>query len=215
MGGPATDQTWLQASRLHLVTDRKLCRGDLVAAVAAAVRGGVDVVHLRERELDARELFFLALRLKAAIGNRAALVVNDRLDVALAAGADAVQLGGRSLPVAVARSILGNRLHIGASVHGVAAAVQAEGEGADYLILGTIFPSNSHPDYAASGANLVREVTASVSIPVFAIGGVVAENIAGVLAAGAQGVAVISAILAADDHELAARRLRQAIDEGG
>ncbi len=201
----------IRSSRLHLVTDRSLCPNNLVEAIAGAVRGGVDVVHLREPDLPARELRVLALQVRQVIGSEAALVVNDRLDVALATGADGVQLGAGSLPVAAARQVVGRRMAIGASVHGVEEGAQAEKDGADYLILGTIYPSRSHPSYTASGAALVREVVARASIPVFAIGGVTEANVSEVIAAGAQGAAVISAILADSDPEAAARRLRQLI----
>ncbi|MBI2864658.1 MAG: thiamine phosphate synthase [Chloroflexi bacterium] len=204
----------IRSSRLHLVTDRQLCQGGLPAAAAAAVRGGVDVVHLREPGLDAHDILRLALALRESAGVGAALVINDRLDVALAAGADAVQLGGRSLPVTAVRALVGPRLAIGASVHGVEEAVRAEQAGADYLVLGTIYPSRSHPGFAGSGPSLVREVAARVSIPVFAIGGIVAENIAEVIGAGAQGAVVVSAILADADPGEAARRLRRAIEGG-
>ncbi len=134
--------------------------------------------------------------------------------MALATGAEGVQLGAGSLPVVVARQVVGRRMAIGVSVHGLEEAVQAEKDGADYLILGTIYPSRSHPGYTASGAALVREVAAKVSVPVFAIGGVNAANVSEVIAAGGQGAAIISAILADPDPEAAARRLRQLIGTG-
>jgi thiamine-phosphate pyrophosphorylase len=205
-------------SRLHLVTNRSLCpkpeNANLVKAVAAAVRGGVEVVHLREHDLPAGELLALALRLREVIGEGGALVVNDRLDVAVASQADGAQLGGGSLPIAVAREFFGRKLAIGASVHGVAEALQAEKDGADYLLLGTIYLSRSHPGFAGSGPALVSEVTAKVSIPVFAIGGVQVTNIPEIMAAGARGAAVITAILVDPNPETAARRLRQAIEFG-
>lgn len=208
----------IRLSRLHLVTDRSLCPKpedeNLVEAVAAAVRGGVDVVHLREHDLPAGELLALALKLRAVIGGGAALVVNDRLDVAVASQADGVQLGRGSLPVAVARKAFGPELVIGASVHGLDDALHAERDGADYLLLGTIYPSRSHPGFPGWGPALLREVTAKVSIPVIAIGGVQVANIPEVVAAGAQGAAVISAILTDLHPEAAARRLRQAIEFG-
>ncbi|MCX5908846.1 MAG: thiamine phosphate synthase [Deltaproteobacteria bacterium] len=204
----------IRNSRLHLVTDRSLCPNNLVEAIAASVHGGVDVVHLREGDLTARELLAMALQVREVIGSRAALIVNDRLDVALATGAEGVQLGAGSLPVSVARQVVGRRMAIGVSVHGLEEAVQAEKNGADYLILGTIYPSRSHPGYTASGTALVREVVAEVSVPVFAIGGVNAANVSEVIAAGSQGAAVISAILADPDPEAAARRLRQLIGSG-
>ncbi len=193
---------------LCLVTDRKLCGEErLAGVVAAAVAGGATMVQLREKDLGARELYDLGLRLRPLLAGRALFVVNDRLDVALALGADGVQLGAAGLPVAAARRLAGDRLRIGRSVHDAAEAVAAEREGADFLIVGTIFATRSHPGQAAAGPGLLAAVRAATRLPLLAIGGVEAANLATVMAAGADGVAVISAIVAASDPQAAAAAL--------
>jgi thiamine-phosphate pyrophosphorylase len=193
---------------LCLVTDRRLCgEGRFLAAVDAAVAGGVTMVQLREKDLGARALYELGLRLQSVLRARAALVVNDRLDVALALGADGVQLGAGSLPLAAARRLGGERLLIGRSVHSLEEAVAAERDGADFLVLGTIYPSRSHPGDPGAGPSLVAGVRAAVALPLIAIGGIDALNLSEVTAAGADGVAVISAILGAPHPRSAAANL--------
>jgi thiamine-phosphate pyrophosphorylase len=172
------------------------------------VAGGVDVVQLREKDMPAGQLFRLALELKEAIGGRAMLVVNDRVDVAIAASTDGVQLGEEGLPIGAARLILRYGMRVGRSVHSVEGAAEAESLGADFLVLGTIFPSRSHPGAAGAGTALVREARKRVRIPILAIGGVTVENAAACIEAGADGVAVISAILAAPDPKQAAAQLK-------
>jgi thiamine-phosphate pyrophosphorylase len=198
-----------------LVTDHTLAPGGYAAlerVVAAALQGGVNVVQLREKALPAGELFELAVRLRRLTrDHHAALIVNDRLDVALAAEADGVHLGEAGLPVGVAREMCADLL-VGRSVHGVPAAVEAERDGADYLILGTIFPSESHPGEAVGGPPLIRKVRARVKIPVVAIGGISHENAAQTISDGACGVAVIRAVLADQFPRQAAQRLVQVVE---
>jgi thiamine-phosphate pyrophosphorylase len=202
-----------EAPRLMLVTDRSLCPVErLPAVVAVAVRHGVDAVQLREKDLPDRPLLALARALREATAGAALLFVNGRVDVALAADADGVQLGEAALSVAAARRLAGRRLVIGRSVHDVAGAAAAERAGADLLVLGTVYPSRSHPGGAAGGEALVRQVCARVHLPVIGIGGITAANAAAVVRAGAAGVAVISAILAAPEPAEAAAALRRAVD---
>jgi thiamine-phosphate pyrophosphorylase len=172
-----------------------------------ALDSGVNLVQLREHALPVRELFELGCRLRRLTTEAgAALLVNDRIDVALAVRADGVHLGQAGLPVLAARSLVGERL-LGRSVHGVPEALQAQIDGADYLMLGTIFRSASHPGFSAAGPRLIRKVKTRVKAPVVAIGGITAENAAQAIAEGASGVAVIRAILADPHPGQAARRL--------
>jgi thiamine-phosphate pyrophosphorylase len=193
-----------------LVTNHTICADGLAGlerAVAAALVGGVNVVQLREKAIPARELYDVAVRLRRHTSDAgAALVVNDRLDVALAVGADGVQLGAGSLFPRDIRRVSSDFI-VGGSVHGLAEARDADREGADYLIAGTIFPSASHPGQPAHGPRLIREIAGAVSLPIVGIGGITAENAAEVMAEGAVGVAVIREILAAPDPTEAARRL--------
>lgn len=197
-------------SAVFLVTDRRLVpAGDLIPAVSAAVAGGVGMVLLREKELPAGELLALAERLLAAIAGRALLVVNDRLDVALAAGAHGVHLGEAGLPVAAARRLaLPTGFLVGRSVHSAEGAAAACAAGADYLLAGNVFETASHPGRPAAGLEFLRAVCAAAGrTPVFAIGGVTSENAGACIAAGAAGVAAISALLAAPDPQRAAEEL--------
>jgi thiamine-phosphate pyrophosphorylase len=194
------------------VTDRKLGAGDsLEEKVAAAVSGGVDMVQLREKDLPGGELLELALKLRSITNGKALLVINDRLDVALAAGADGLHLPQDSLAVHDARRVVPSQLLVGKSVHDPAGASLAAREGADYLVLGTIFPTSSKPGARTGGLNLISTVTRLADTPVLAIGGIDSPSVASVIGAGAKGIAVISAILGARDPEKAARELKQSM----
>jgi thiamine-phosphate diphosphorylase len=189
--------------RLHLVTDLTVP----LDVIAAAVEGGVDAVHVRDHGVAAVDLLERARRIQAVVGSRAMLVVNDRLDVALAVGAGACQLGGRSLPVAEARRIAPSLL-LGASIHSLGEAELA----ADFFLLGTIFASRSHPGVAGAGVGLIERVVAATDRPVIAIGGIDVASARACRAAGAHGVAVISAIAGAADPRAAAIAIRREID---
>jgi thiamine-phosphate pyrophosphorylase len=196
-----------------LVTDRSATSGDLVERVALAVQGGVDLVQLREKDLSGGQLLRLAESLLKAIGGSASLIVNERADVAVAAGAQGVQLGEDGLPVSAARMTVGSGALVGRSVHSVQAATQAEAEGADFLVVGTMFASRSHPGEAPAGPGLMRQISEKCRLPLIGIGGITPENAPEVIEAGASGVAVISNILAAPDPKAAAEKLKEAICE--
>lgn len=197
-----------------LITDRSRLRGRALKEVASqAVEGGAHVVQLREKDLSAAALYELAAPLHAALRGRALLLVNGRIDVALAIGVDGVHFPERGLPAKQARDMAKEACCIiGHSVHSLEAAVAAEEDGADYLQVGTVFETASKPGGPAAGLSLLREVRDAVSIPIIAVGGIDASNAAGVIAAGADGIAVIGAIMDADDPRQAARDLREAID---
>ena len=197
-----------------LISDRTRLRGRRLEEVASqAVDGGVHVVQLREKDLSGRELYELAITLHAVLRGRALLLVNDRLDVALAAGADGVHLPEQSLPGKAVREIAGDACIVGRSVHGVESAVRAEGDGADFVVVGAVYETASKPGMAPAGVELVRAVGEAVRLPVIAVGGVSAGNVGDVVRAGADGVAVIGAIMDADDPKHAAERLRRALDD--
>lgn len=197
---------------LAFVTDRKRCAGRrLETVVDDAVSGGVNLVQLREKDLPAAELYDLAIKLRDVIQHRALFFVNDRVDVALACGADGVQLGEQGLPTGAARAVAGHRLLIGRSVHSVEAAIAAANEGADLLLAGTVFPSASHPGEAPQGLTLIEGITERAWVPVLAIGGVTAGNVASVMRSGAAGAAVITAISLSPDPRGAARGLLAAM----
>lgn len=199
---------------LMLVTDRTLTGGadGLVEQVARAVDGGVNVVQLREKQLADVQLGDLAAALRAAINQRALLLVNGTPAQATSCGVSGVHLTEGGLTVAAVKRATQSKLLVGQSVHSVEAAQRAAREGADYIVLGTIFPSRSHPGGQTGGLELVEQVTRLVHIPVIAIGGITVENAAEVMRAGADGIAVISAILGQPDPRAAARALRDTID---
>jgi thiamine-phosphate pyrophosphorylase len=180
----------------------------------AAVAGGATALQLRDKENPGRALVATARRL-VALANPAGVpvVVNDRVDVALAAGADGAHVGEDDLPVADARRLLGPERIVGASAGTVEEARRAEQEGADYLGVGPVFPTATKADAGeAIGLDGLGKIVAAVRVPVVGIGGITVENAAQVILAGAAGVAVVSAVAGADDMVEATRRLRQAVD---
>ena len=206
---------------LCLVTAPGICPPDeLPARVAAAVAGGVDLVQLRDKDAPAGALYHQAVALRRVtqdcpqgpMRRRARLLINDRADIAFAAGAAGVQLGETAMPTAPVRALLGDDALLGRSVHSVPSAADAAVSGADFLLVGTMFPTGSHPGAAPAGPGLLRRIAdAGVSLPLLGIGGVSADNVGQLLAAGAGGCAVITAILAQPDPETAARRLKSAM----
>jgi len=196
-----------------LVTDRTACNGRrLEDVVEAAVEGGVNTIQLREKDLPAAELYGLALRLRKMIGSQALLLVNDRVDLALAADAHGVQLGGNSLPCDVARTLAPTML-IGRSVHDATSAGVAVASSADLLVVGTMFASRSHPGLSPAGPSLIRKVASISTVPLIGIGGITPANATQVISAGASGVAAITAITMASDPRDAAARLVAAVNE--
>ena len=199
---------------LTLITDRRLCqRLSLAEAVARAVAGGVNVVQLREKDLAAAQLVPLADRLRAITQGKALLIVNGHLDAALLCAADGVHLPERGPSVAATRRLAGNGFIIGRSVHSAEEAVKAQEEGADYVQVGLIFPTRSHPGLSPAGPGLLKSVAARVAIPIVAVGGITAANVGQVMQAGAKGAAVISAILGSSSPGRAARQLAEAVIE--
>ena len=197
---------------LCLVTDRgRFDPRPIEEVVELAVVGGVNLVQLREKHMPAGSLFDLAIKLRSITQGKALLFVNDRVDVALACGADGVQLGEESLSTPVARNIIGTRLLIGRSIHSVEGAIEAEQQGANLLVAGTIFPSQSHTSAATAGVELLAQVRKEIKIPFLAIGGIPADNVSFAIKARASGAAVIGAIGASRGPTLAARGLWEAM----
>ena len=169
------------------------------------------MVQLREKDLAGGKLLELAKALKQSVGDSTLLLINERVDVASVCGVSGVQLGEEAIPTAAAREILGSEALIGRSVHSEAAAVQAARDGSDFLIVGTMFASRSHPGEEPSGPALVRRIASCCDLPLIGIGGIRVENVADVLHAGATGVAVISSIMVSSHPRDAARRMKQAM----
>lgn len=197
---------------LHLITDPRYERSRLLHAVQEAAENGADWVQVRDHRATAAELFDLTRDVCAICHPRNVRVaVNDRVDVALAAGADGAQLGARSLPLAQARRIAPG-LTFGASVHDRDSAQVAGAAGADWLTFGHVFPTPSHSGEAPRGLDRLAKIVQFSDLPVIAIGGIGVERVNDVLRSGAAGIAVISAILQAPDPAAATRALRRALD---
>ncbi|MDR1431398.1 MAG: thiamine phosphate synthase [Propionibacteriaceae bacterium] len=201
---------------LYPCTDRGVLAGrDLASAVEQAIAGGATMLQLREKEACTQEFYQVGMAVhRVCAAHGVPLVVNDRLDVAQAIGAEGLHLGQSDLPVAPARRILGPEVFIGVSASSAALAEQAQAAGADYIGVGPVFRTGSKPDAGdAVGLAALAEVAGSVGIPVVGIGGITGENAASVLRAGAAGVSLIAAIFGAVDIEAATRGLRRALEE--
>jgi len=185
---------------------------DLLGMIQAAVRGGVTVVQLRAKALGFREFLDLGLRTADRLaGTGVPLIINDRMDIALACGADGVHLGQEDMPLAVARKILGGDRTIGISANSAEEARAAEAGGADYVGAGPTFAtSTKETALPVIGPEGVRSIKRAVRIPVVAIGGISVTNAAEIGRTGADGIAVISAILGAPDAQRAAEELKRA-----
>ncbi|CAG6395740.1 thiamine phosphate synthase [Streptomyces cocklensis] len=214
MTSSSTAREQLAQARLYLCTDARSGRGDLAEFADAALAGGVDVIQLRHKGIEAREeIAALAVLADACRRHRRLLAVNDRADVAHAAGADVLHLGQGDLPVPAARALLGDGVVIGRSCHAedevAAAAVEP---GADYFCTGPVWPTPTKPGRPAPGLDLVRYAAGlGTERPWFAIGGIDAGNVGQVLDAGARRIVVVRAITEAADPYAAAAELAAAV----
>lgn len=195
--------------RILLVTDRHQARTPLPAVLLEAVVGGVRAIQVREHDMPSRDLLALVQEIHEPIkpyGVR--LIMNDRLDLALALDLDGVHLRGNSIPTPVARRLLGPHRLLGVSTHSLADVRQANEEGADYVVFGPVFETPSKRPFGAPlGLDALAAACAASRIPVFAIGGITRERLPEVCRGGAHGAAVIGAILLRDDVAAAAREL--------
>jgi thiamine-phosphate pyrophosphorylase len=201
-------------SRLFLVTDRHQTNGrPLVPLLQRVLTAGVPAIQLRERDLSAKELVTLAREVQAVMASRRSqLLINDRIDVALALEGVGVHLRSNSLPVSVARQLLGAERLLGISVHAVEEAVQVESQGVDYIVLGPIYETPTKQMFGPPlGIQTLEKACRSVRIPIIGIGGVTAARVREMRCAGAFGVAVITAVLGAVNVESAARELLDAV----
>lgn len=197
--------------RLYLITDRKLTP-DIRWTIEEALKAGVRAVQIREKDMTAKELIILSRDLQEITRRyRAKLFINDRADIALALKLEGVHLGSGSLPPDVVERISDGRLIIGVSTHSLDEALEAESRGADFITFGPVYETPSKLKYGKPvGIRALKDITKRIRIPVFAIGGINKKNIAEVIEAGAYGIALISAIMAAEAPQDAAREL---IDE--
>jgi thiamine-phosphate pyrophosphorylase len=201
---------------LYLVTDRgQTCGRDLLAVIEQALLGGVRAIQLREKDLGGKELFSLAEKTKTLCTRHgASLFINDRIDVALAVDAAGVQLGSGSIPIDGARQILGDRKLIGASIHSAEEGLAAERAGADFVLFGPVYFTPSKAAYGnPQGLERLQEAVEKISLPVYAIGGVKAKNVAELKKTGARGVALISAVMSAEEPASVSRELLRLLKE--
>jgi thiamine-phosphate pyrophosphorylase len=198
---------------LYLVTDRGILGSrDLAEAVEEAIIGGVTVVQLREKTTSTLDFYNTALRIKAVTDKyNIPLIINDRLDIALAVDEAGLHVGQNDMPPHIARKVLGPNKILGVSTATLQEALKAQEDGADYIGVGAMFPTNSKSDAKYVTLEDLEKIKQGVKIPVVAIGGINLSNIRQVMEAGADGAAVISAILGKDDIKKAARELLEAI----
>jgi len=209
---------WEKASRLtglYLILDTQVLQGRSEVEVAAqAIRGGAKVIQLRDKQYSKAKLLEVAQKLKKVCAEKEALfIINDYLDIALAAGADGLHLGQKDLPVSEARRLLPIDKLIGCSTTTLSQAVRAQSDHADYIAVGSIYPTLSKGNFKLVGLDTLRRIRGKVSLPLIAIGGINQTNIEEVMKAGANGVAVISAVLGAEDVEGATRELVTKIEQ--
>jgi thiamine-phosphate pyrophosphorylase len=201
---------------LYVILDRQFLAGrDELEVAEEIIEGGARVIQLRDKQTGKGELLFLARKLKDLCSRAGALfIVNDYLDLAVAANADGLHIGQSDLPVSVARKQLPVDMIVGCSVTTATQAIKAQTEGADYIAVGSVFPTTTKKEITMVGVDLLKELKQIVSIPLVAIGGINRNNIGEVLAAGADAIAVISAVLGEKDAMKAAQELVAKLDLG-
>ncbi|WP_160676321.1 thiamine phosphate synthase [Clostridium sp. C8-1-8] len=199
--------------KLYLVTDRGVLKGrDLAESVEAAIRGGVTLVQLREKDISTLDFHKVALEVKAITRkHNIPLIINDRIDIALSVDAEGIHVGQDDMPCTVTRKIIGEEKVVGVSVSTLEEAIQAEKDGADYIGVGAIFPTSSKDDAKSVSIEVLKKIKETVSIPVVAIGGISSKNVSLLKPANIEGIAVISDILSKEDITKAARELKELI----
>lgn len=195
---------------LYLVTDQRLMSAaSLDLTVEQAILGGCTLIQLREKDISSLEFYSLAVRIKGITDlYNVPLIINDRIDIALAVDAAGVHIGQDDMPLAAARQILGNDKIIGVSVSSVKEAVWAQRDSADYLGVGAMFPTGTKTDSAVISINELRQIRGNVNIPIVTIGGINKNNIHMFRGTGTNGIAVVSAIISQLDIQGAANELK-------
>ena len=196
---------------VYLVTDTGMCpRENLIDVCAKAIDGGATLIQLREKDISSRAFYEEALELKKLCSSRnIPLLINDRLDIALAVGADGIHIGQSDIPIDAARKLLGFDKIIGVSAGSVEEALEAARNDADYLGVGAVFPTSTKDDAKNVGIEILKNVRSAVNIPIVGIGGINSGNIDKLYGTGIDGVAVVSCIMASIDPKAAAAELRE------
>lgn len=206
---------------LHVISDRNRHRIPLFEALSKAAEGGADVIQIREKKAPAAETYGMILELQQQLrlhGLATKVFVNDRVDIGIAAQLDGVHLAAKSLPIQVVKQLrmqTGWSGLIGCSIHTLDEAIAAEQSGADYVTFGHVYASESHPGLAPRGIQSLHRVVDALSIPVIAIGGIDGTNLGAVLDTGCSGIAVIGAVLDANDPLVATRQLKDQMTKTG
>ncbi len=198
---------------LYVITDRQLMTSESIEqSIEDAILGGAGIIQIREKNITSKEFYLTAKNAKAICSRLgAALIINDRIDIALACDADGVHLGQKDIPVDTARRIMGKNAIIGASAATVKEAVQAQRLGADYLGVGAIFTTETKKDTRSVSKELLKDICSAVSIPVVAIGGINKERAYILEGSGVKGAAVVSAVVAQNDIKAAAKEMKAEI----
>jgi thiamine-phosphate pyrophosphorylase len=198
---------------LYFITDSTLTSKTVLEDVGAALKAGVKIIQYREKNKNTRVMLEEAEKIKELCSkNNALLIINDRVDIALAVDADGIHLGDKDMPYSTARKILGNKKVIGLSVHNITEALKAEKEGADYIGVGPVFETQTKKDAGVpAGIKFIKEVKKIIKIPFVAIGGINEKNIGDVLEAGAKSVAIISAVVKGSGVEKECKKFRNII----
>ncbi len=194
---------------LYLVTDQRLMSTKtLREAVEQAVSGGCTLIQLREKELSSYDLYQTAVEIREVTRRcQVPLIINDRIDIALAVGADGVHVGQNDIPARAARKIIGNEMILGVSAGSVEEAIRAVADGADYLGVGAMFPTGTKGDAKVVSMEELKKIRAAVNLPIVVIGGINKENAAEFISCGIDGLAVVSEIIAQPDIKRAAEEI--------
>lgn len=199
---------------LYAITESSLPFNELLDKVNEAVKSGISALQLREKGISSRDFLKRALRIREIVPPGVLFMVNDRVDIARGSDADGVHLGQDDLPISLAREIMGDDKLIGVSTHNLEEAKEAQAQGADYIGIGPVFSTTTKLDtHKSVGSEFISYIKGKVGVPVVAIGGINQDNIRSVLEAGADGVAIVSAIFKQDDVGEAVKTLREIIDE--
>lgn len=195
---------------LYLVTEESVSINDLLRIVEQAVQGGVTIVQLREKRSDGKIFYEKAARLKELLSSYSVpLIINDRVDIALAVEAEGVHIGQKDLPLEQVRKIVPESMIVGVSASTIEEGKKAEREGADYLGIGAVFPTGTKQDAKVLPEGMLERVAQSVSIPSVAIGGIDLQNVSSIIGKNISGVAVVSSIMQAENPKQAAEQYRK------
>jgi thiamine-phosphate pyrophosphorylase len=200
----------LKKAQLYLVLDREVCDyGRLWEVLKEAAASGVDVIQLRDKIGSGRQVLEFATQAVKFLKHRVLFIVNDRVDLALASGADGVHVGQEDMPIKVVRKLMGNKAIIGSSCQSLAQAQAAQKQGADYIGFGSVFKTLTKPDRQPMDLQVLKQTVNKIKIPVFAIGGINLENVGQLSRAGIKKIAVTRAICLSDDVAKTVKQFRE------